>query len=118
MFTARTVNIQRVSYVQLTQARYKFAIKYKPRKDVDKTKIPYQIKRSASGNLPVFFETGIYYRYTIIRHVAGNPEVLQKELEQILQLKCRVSKATYGHTLRIPGNHETKVKDWLHHHGF
>ena len=117
-FRNNSINLLRTNYANLSQARYIFEVKYKPKKDADSSKVPYQVKRTPSGNLPVYFETGLWTKNTVVRHVAGNASVLKGELEQILSLNLRMQKGMRGHVLRIPGNHEIRIKEWLHHLGF
>ena len=115
---ARAVVARSARYAQLGQQRGVFQVKYKPKRETDCSKIPYQIRRTPSGNLPVYFEKGINYKWTLVRHVNGNANVLADELQQILSLRCRVADAVRGKIVRVPGNQETRVKEWLHHLGF
>ena len=114
----RNAVARNVKYAQLCQVRGVFQTRYKPKRDTDVTQIPYQIRRTPSGNLPVYFEKGIETKWTVVRHVKGNTQVLADELQNMLQLRVRVQDAPRGKLLKVPGNQETKIKDWLHHLGF
>eukprot|EP00397_Hematodinium_sp_SG-2012_P070836 GEMP01133990.1.p1 GENE.GEMP01133990.1~~GEMP01133990.1.p1 ORF type:complete len:100 (+),score=8.97 GEMP01133990.1:62-361(+) len=61
------------------------------KRDMDLSQIPYKVKRSPSGNLPVYIKLkqGGLKTVTVVRHILGDFDFLAKELEAVCQAKVK-----------------------------
>ncbi|KAF4740384.1 hypothetical protein FOZ63_015143 [Perkinsus olseni] len=58
--------------------------KFKQLRDKDTTRIPYYLKRTNSGNLPVYTDFRGGKPYTVVTHVRGNMESFVADLRSVL----------------------------------
>lgn len=85
--------------------------------------LPYMIRRSRMHNIPVYSElTHGKRRLTLLRKVEGDIWALEKDVREYLkqvtgkELPTQVNEVTM--TLKVKGQHEQELKDWLASKGF
>ncbi|XP_077402696.1 large ribosomal subunit protein mL49 [Vanacampus margaritifer] len=85
--------------------------------------LPYMIRRSRMHNIPVYTDvTHGNRRMTLVRKVEGDIWALDNDVKQYLkdmtgkQMPTQVNEVTM--TLRVKGNFEKELKEWLTSKGF
>ncbi|CAG7727278.1 unnamed protein product [Allacma fusca] len=89
------------------------------------SKLPYYIRRTKNGMLPVYyrsFNRGMF-QTTRVRYVEGNVWILEKELGQYLKKNFPkqpiITHANeVGRYVQVRGDHEPMIKQWLLDKGF
>jgi len=80
-------------------------------------KYPFYISRTKTFNLPVYSDVKKSgERFTIIRRIAGDVELLESELRKFVP-KNRIEKKAGG-GIRIKGDYTIAIRAWLHGLGF
>eukprot|EP00933_Yihiella_yeosuensis_P057271 TRINITY_DN56958_c0_g1_i1.p1 TRINITY_DN56958_c0_g1~~TRINITY_DN56958_c0_g1_i1.p1 ORF type:complete len:130 (-),score=21.44 TRINITY_DN56958_c0_g1_i1:64-453(-) len=91
--------------------------RYLKKQGVDTKTLPFLVKRTPSGNLPVYVEnTEKGGKFTRVRRVFGDAEHLAGEVGRLCGAIARVGKGGRK-AVEVPGVHEGKIKEWLQHLG-
>mmetsp|Transcript_4088 Transcript_4088/g.6940 ORF Transcript_4088/g.6940 Transcript_4088/m.6940 type:complete len:126 (+) Transcript_4088:59-436(+) len=95
------------------QARGLVERSFKQRQGVDTKNLPFLVRRSPSGNLPVYVHvTGKGQKVTRVRKVFGDAEHLAEEVGRICGDKARVRQGIRK-AVEVVGDHTDTVKRWL-----
>mmetsp|Transcript_49860 Transcript_49860/g.112230 ORF Transcript_49860/g.112230 Transcript_49860/m.112230 type:complete len:123 (-) Transcript_49860:225-593(-) len=95
------------------QARGVVELSFKQKQGVDTKNLPFLVRRSPSGNLPVYIHiTQKGERVTRVRKVFGDAEHLAQEVGRLCGTEARVRQGTRK-TVEVIGTHTDKVKLWL-----
>eukprot|EP00746_Dinoflagellata_sp_MGD_P051778 gnl/MRDRNA2_/MRDRNA2_230275_c0_seq1.p1 gnl/MRDRNA2_/MRDRNA2_230275_c0~~gnl/MRDRNA2_/MRDRNA2_230275_c0_seq1.p1 ORF type:complete len:127 (+),score=9.44 gnl/MRDRNA2_/MRDRNA2_230275_c0_seq1:36-416(+) len=90
--------------------------KFRPQKDVDTTRLPFKIRRTPSGNLPIYVRQGPAGPITTIKKVFGDKDALAAEVSRICTSERTVRKAVAvpdRKEVEIDGVWNERLKQWL-----
>ena len=94
--------------------------KFKQLDNIDTSKLPYFIKRSSSGSLPVYTESlnfGLQIQ-TVVNHIHGDMQAFESDLKTIV-CQGRLSIQNKGvRKLVLSGDYSVEIRGWLHSLGF
>eukprot|EP00927_Polykrikos_kofoidii_P059436 TRINITY_DN5458_c0_g1_i2.p1 TRINITY_DN5458_c0_g1~~TRINITY_DN5458_c0_g1_i2.p1 ORF type:complete len:158 (+),score=24.71 TRINITY_DN5458_c0_g1_i2:36-509(+) len=95
------------------QVRFKCERKFVKKKNVDTKSLPFLVKRTPSGNLPVYVHaTKKGDKITRVRGVFGDAEHLAGEIGRVCEANARIGVGGRK-AVEIPGIHEERIKGWL-----
>mmetsp|Transcript_27854 Transcript_27854/g.56344 ORF Transcript_27854/g.56344 Transcript_27854/m.56344 type:complete len:123 (-) Transcript_27854:142-510(-) len=105
------------SVPQLLSRRGLCERRYLKKNGVDTKNLPFLVRRTPSGNLPVYVDvTEAGKKITRVRKVFGDAEHLAAEVGRLCEGTARVGKGGRK-AVEIPGQHEKRIKEWLHQLG-